>query len=135
MDPRDLPEGHRDGVAPIAVTNCNANHVGRCRPAYGTTEEKMILDSNTNFADQINCAIAGTAVPGPAGVSSDDGFMLSSHPDNVDAIWIFENGPGKTKNHGYPLLVGASVIVSVVNLDQLQFESATAAQKVCWIKF
>jgi hypothetical protein len=95
----------------------------------------MILESNTNFADQITCALANTAVPGPAGVSSDEGFMLSAHPDNTDAVWIFENGAGKTKDHGYPLLTGASVVVSVVKLNQLQFESATAGQKICWIKF
>jgi hypothetical protein len=132
-------------VAPIAVTTLvqqpranyrsNVNHVGRCRPAYGMTEEKMILESNTNFADQINCALANVAVPGPPDVSSDEGFTLAAHPDNTHAVWIFENGPGKTKNHGYPLLIGASVVVSVVKLDQLQFESAAAGQKVCWIKF
>jgi hypothetical protein len=95
----------------------------------------MILESNTNFADQITCAVAGTPVPGPAGVSSDEGFMLVAHPDNTDVVWVFENAAGKSKGNGYPLAAGANLVVGVVKLSQLQFESAAAGQKVCWSKF
>jgi hypothetical protein len=93
-----------------------------------------ILESNQDFVDQITLADADTGYPGSAGVTSDEGFLVTAHPDNSGVVWVYENRAGKTKANGYPLAAGVHVVLSVTRLSQVKFESATAAQKVCWIK-
>jgi hypothetical protein len=93
-----------------------------------------ILESSNNFADQIECVSANTAVTGSAAVTSDDGFLITAHPDNSAVVWVFENASGKTRANGYPLGVGVTVFLGVSRLSQVKFESALASQKICWIK-
>jgi hypothetical protein len=93
-----------------------------------------IVKSTLDFVDQIELVDAATAVTGTAGVSSDAGFLITAHPDNSGVVYLFENATGKTVDNGYPLEPGLHVVAAVTWLDQIQFESSVAAQKVCWIK-
>jgi len=93
-----------------------------------------IIESNTNFADQIVCTTANQAVIGDSNVTSDAGFILTAHPGNTALVWMYENAVGKTKDNGYPLAVGDALVVGVSRLSRLKFEAEANGQKVCWIK-
>jgi hypothetical protein len=93
-----------------------------------------ILASDMDFADQVSIPLANTPVAGTAAISSDGGFVVTAHPSNTATVWVYVNQPGASKDNGYPVEVGQHVILAVVRLDMVQFESTAAAQKVCWLK-
>jgi hypothetical protein len=93
-----------------------------------------ILASDLKFADQVSLPAANTPVAGTAGVSSDQGFVIAAHPSNTATVWVYGNRAGETKDDGYPIDPGQQVVLAVVRLDMVQFESTAAAQKVCWLK-
>jgi hypothetical protein len=93
-----------------------------------------ILASDLKFADQVSIPLANTPVAGTAAVSSDAGFVVTAHPANTATVWVYANQVGETKDNGYPIDAGQQVVLAVVRLDMVQFESTAAAQKVCWLK-
>jgi hypothetical protein len=93
-----------------------------------------ILASDMKFADQVSVPLANTPVAGTAGISSDAGFVVTAHPANTATVWVYANQVGETKDNGYPIDAGQQVVLAVVRLDMVQFESTAAAQKVCWLK-
>lgn len=89
---------------------------------------------STACSGQITVATAGTAVRG-TDASGLNGFLIKAHPNNLKPIWFGNDGAGDvTKDNGFPLQPGESVIVSVSNLEDLWFDAENNGEKVCWHK-
>lgn len=79
----------------------------------------------------VTVTTAGTEVTGPTQENT-GGYLLKSHPANTDTVWVMTVGAAKTA--GFPLDLGETVYVNVLNLNQLDFDADVSGEKICWIK-
>jgi hypothetical protein len=61
-------------------------------------------------------------------------FLIKAHPDNAGVVYVGNVSDTVTVNNGYPLSANEYIYIEVSNLNHLKFISATASQKVCWIR-
>ena len=81
---------------------------------------------------QITVTTAGTAVQGTD--APGHLFAIKAHADNTDTVWFGEDGAGDvTKDNGYPLGAGESIVFQIANLNQLYFDAEVNGEKVCWL--
>lgn len=86
---------------------------------------------DNDFTGIITVTTAGTPVNGN-NVPSSGGFIIKCHPDNTDTVWIMPHG--RTKANGFPINLGENILVSVSNLNKLDFDADANTSKLCWIK-
>ena len=87
------------------------------------------ITPNANFTGIITITASGTAVSGPD-VKNMSGFYLKGHPSNTASVQIFDDNQSKIVE--FPLAAGELIIVSVPNLNLLDFGADSDDQKICY---
>jgi hypothetical protein len=112
-------------------------HKEKTMPYSSEQYLKMIAQAGSavtvddNFTGVISTTTAGVTVNGPS-IENKSGFLIKSHPDNTDTVWIMPKG--RTKTNGFPLQPDDILVVNVSNLNNLDFDADVNSQKFFWMK-
>jgi hypothetical protein len=82
---------------------------------------------------QITVATIGTAVKGP-NVDNPSGFFIKALSGNTGNVYVGNVNGDIDSGNSFELAPGDLIIVQVVNLNELWFDTATNGNKLCWLK-